>query len=253
MPILLSGTELPAAPLEQRSRCLAHWRASDLSVDMPLCGLAGTFTRGTTLVVSDRNGTDYTTVNAQPGWEWRDLNADSDRETVGLYMTGNDRISWPVLWRRQAFAFRLEFVECGAINTPTYANLLSINADGNANGYLDIYAEAAGYVIRFNNGVGGFSAVGLATEPSVGQHVVLRGQLYSDGSVQLWQSINGAAETATARTSAPSGGMGSGVLGGASSRLRLNYGPNAAGGLSWYRSLKIVAGLPDLAYLNRVF
>lgn len=247
------GTDLPAAPLELRSRCLVHWRAHDLSLNADLTGLAGVLTRAATGTAVDSAGTSYTAVNAQPRWEWRDLDSDSVREAVGLLMGTGDRVVFSqggaaLALRPMAMSGLLEFVETGGAAIGSSA-LQYLGNDGVTGARLVIDSTGTFYRLRHHNGTTEVT-VTLAVAPTSGQRVRLRWQLYSDGSVQLWQSINGAAETATVRSSANTLAA---SWGAGSAFLRLNSLGSGTATTGWYRLLKMVAGLPDLAMLLRLF
>lgn len=247
------GTDLPAAPLELRSRCLAHWRAHDLTLHAELTGLTGVLTRAATGTATDSDGTSYTAVHAQPRWDWRDLDGDSDRESVGLLMGTSDRLVWsdhgnPLALVPKAMAFALEFVETGGVSVASSA-LLYLGNDGVTGARLFVDAASGVYRLRHHNGSTEV-VVALATAPTTGQQVRLRGQLYADGSVQLWQQINGGVETATARSAANTRAA---SWGAGNAYLRLNSLGSGAATTAWYESLKLAAGLPDLATLLRLF
>ncbi|GAB1340877.1 hypothetical protein [Gemmatimonas sp.] len=247
------GTDLPAAPLELRSRLLAHWRAHDLTLHAELTGLTGVLTRAATGTATDSNGTTYTAVNAQPRWDWRDLDGDSVREAVGLLMGTGDRLVWSdggtaLSLIPKAMAFSLEFVETGGVTTSSAANLyLGNNGVTGARFFLD--ATGTYYRLRHHNGTSEVT-VTLAVAPTAGQLVRLRGQLYADGSVQLWQQINGGVETATARSGANTLAA---TWGAGSAFLRLNALGSGNASTACYLQLKLAAGLPDLATLLRLF
>lgn len=249
----LYGTDLPAAPLELRSRCLAHWRAHDLTLHAALTGLTGVLTRAATGTATDSTGTTYTAVHAQPRWDWRDLDADSVREAVGLLMGTGDRLVWsnagaPLALLPKAMAFALEFVETGGVSVGSSA-LLYLGNDGVTGARLFVDASGGVYRLRHHNGSAEVIAA-LPAAPTTNQQVRLRGQVYADGSVQMWQQINGGVETATARTSANALAA---SWGGGNAMLRLNSLGSGTATTAWYESLKLVAGLPDLATLLRLF
>lgn len=241
-------TTFDPAELELASRTIAHWRGDDVSVNL-LSGQLGTFTRAATATLVDTNGTSFTAAQSMPRFEPRDWEATSARTHMGLLMGTSDRLLFAADWRPRAFAFLLEFIEAGTIGTANAA-LCSVSNDAITGARFAVDVNVNLYRVRFHNGSAEVTAT-LAAAPTSGQRVVLRGQVYADGSVQMWQQINGAAETATARSAAPAGGLASAW--GTGALLRLNaFGTGNAGSV-WVKRLKLVPGLPDAALLARVF
>jgi hypothetical protein len=164
-----------------------------------------------------------------------------------------ETLTWAADWRPQAFGFRLEFIEGGLRHSNTLGNggVFSINKDDGTGAYLLLGTYTDGiipnvYALYHGNGVtSSGAAVGETTQ--IGDRVVLRGQLYSDGSVQLWQSVNGGAEVASGQ-----GGTCplASTWGNGAARLRLgaNGASNVVGG-SWFKRLKLVPGVPDASTL----
>jgi hypothetical protein len=98
----------------------------------------------------------------------------------------------PFIYPPQEMSGLLEFIERGTSLT-TGAGLWSIGDYVLATPSLQIGLGTTGYQIKHISG-GTVSSV-LATKPTIGDIVRLRFSLNADGSVQIWQSINGAAET----------------------------------------------------------
>lgn len=102
----------------------------------------------------------------------------------------------------QAMTVYARFVEAGTIAiTSGFPRIVQIGAAAGAR--LVMYCNNAGrYGFDYFTAAGVQRSVVLATGPSIGQTVELLGTLYSDGSVQLEQSIDGGSVTATARSAA---------------------------------------------------
>lgn len=113
-----------------------------------------------------------------------------------------ETLSTPFLALPQAMTFYADFVERG---NPVLANFNRICqvSDAAGNGpTINLFADPSGYY-RFShtNATTTVNAT-MGTAPVAGNRVRLRGVLYSDGSCELFQSIDGAAETTSGRTAA---------------------------------------------------
>jgi hypothetical protein len=241
----LYGTALAPAPLSITSRCMVHWWAPDLSTHAPRTGHVGLFTRGATGTFVDQRSVSMTAVHAEPRWERRD-------GRMGLLMTAADRLRFGSATgglgvRAIAQAGLLEIMESGA-RTTANATLFYLGNDAISGARLYLDTSGTYYRITFHNGTTSVTATLTAGQPMPGDTVLLRWQLYDDRSVQLWQSINGAAETATNRTSGIAAPSASAF--GATTYARLNSRGSASnGGAGWYRLLKLMSGLPDYTTL----
>jgi hypothetical protein len=249
MTIPITPAEFDAADLEITSRCIAHWRGDDLTIDL-VSGQPGTFSRGATATVFDSNGVSITLANATPRFEPRDWLGTSARTHMGLLMGTSDRLHYAADWRPRACAFWIEGIETGGAAI-SGGGVLSITIDAATGAYLRVDSTGTVYRVRHSNGINAEVAQALAVAPTVGQRFVLRGQLYADGSVQLWQSINEGAETNTVRSVAPAAGLAASW--GAGARLRLNSAGTGNGGSLWARRFKVVPGVPDYTTLSRLF
>jgi hypothetical protein len=107
-----------------------------------------------------------------------------------------DAFSLPFPYTPQAMTLYLKFVERGTITVPSAAALYVGNA-GNTGARLWIDSTGTAYRLNHHNGTT-LVQVTLATGPTIGDSVELRAVLNVDGSIQLGQSINSAAETTTA-------------------------------------------------------
>lgn len=231
------------------SRCIAHWRADDCSTRL-VSGQVGTFARGATATLVDSLGSSFTAPNAMPRWEPRDWKSTSARTHMGLLMGTGDRLHFAADWRPRAVGFWIEFIEAGGVAI-SGGGVLSVTNDAASGAYLIVDSSGTYYRVRHSNGTNAEVVQTLAVAPTSGQRVILRGQLYADGSVQMWQSINEVAETNTARSTAPVAGLGAAWA--TTPRLRLNAVGTATGGSNWYRRFRVVPGVPDYATLSRTF
>jgi hypothetical protein len=242
----LIPTTLDPAELDPVSRTIAHWRGADVSTRL-VSGQLGTFTRGATATLVDTAGAAFTAANAMPRWEPRDWLATGLRTHMGLLMGTADRLTWTADWRPRALAFLVEFVENGTRTGSGTVFAVSNAADSGAR--LVLASNGTNYGLTHHNGTAGLTVTLSGAQAATNDRVTVRGYLYADGSVQLWQSLNGGAETFTARSAANA----LAAAWGAAALLRLNATGTGAGGAAWYRRLKLVPGNPDPAVVARTF
>lgn len=113
-----------------------------------------------------------------------------------------DQLSFAFTARPQAMTFYVRFVEGGTVTMAANTKVIHVGASGATNPFLAIETSGSFYRVRRTNGLGTAVTSTLAAAPSVGQLVELRAVLNADGSVQIGQSIAGAAETTGAASSA---------------------------------------------------
>lgn len=192
------------ADLAPRSRALFALDFRDGAVFEPSTGLfvarsgqRGTWTRsGNTLASVTAEFLTYTAPATMPAWCAIDWDGDTVRESIGLRLGTDDRLSFPIGWTPQALSFLWEFRE-----------------DGNATFAFGVMngTNAAPYMYVANNGgsayrmvVNNASTTDLTDLPfnsASNDRMTVRGTWYGDGSIQLWASRNGGAETTNGRTS----------------------------------------------------
>lgn len=170
------------------------WQARRLSLDA-LTGQVGVFTRTSTKAVADSFGVNRTVNHSQPAWY-------ANGGVAALDLGAAESLELPCDLKPGACSGLLDFIENG-----TLAGLDHLFSFGNthptANTPLFVIYSPAGtaYQATHNSGAGVRDSL-LSTGPTSGQRVRLRWWLYSDGKVQLWQSIDGAAETAASASTA---------------------------------------------------
>lgn len=203
------GVPVSAAPLSTLSRDLfdldfanVEWSADSSSL-IAASGHVGAFSRGTTLAsVVDALGTSYTAVNAQPGWEQRDWDNDTVRESFGWRTGSSDRLAFPVRFRSNlAISGMIEFIETGARTGTSGATLWAMTKDdGSGDGW---WIDTNGSYYGLNYRVGGTTRIArLASgQPNSGDRVQLFFGLTQPGVASIFQSINGAATTTAAAAS----------------------------------------------------
>lgn len=121
-------------------------------------------------------------------------------KTIGATdIRARDVLSYPFPARPQAMSIYLRFVESGSILVAG-SRLIAIDIASSAVPRLFIWAQTQ-YQIRHDNEFGNVTAT-LAAAPVMGNSVELCGQLNANGSVNLIQSINGAATTETGASAA---------------------------------------------------
>lgn len=238
------GSSVTESPLSLRSRTLFHFRGSMRSLDA-LSGQVGTLTRGATGTAIDSFGNSYTAVGVQPRWESRDTNADTVRDALGLFMDTADRLAWPVLFLPSAMGGIMEFVQVATMALT--GTVFYLGNDAGTGARLSVFSTGSNYAIAHVSGVTVSSTMG-APAPTAGDRVRLRFQLSGTGTVQLWQSLNGGAEVA----SALSGANALAAAWAATAKVRLNSVGSGTATTAWYRLAKLVYGTPSASLLSSI-
>lgn len=242
MTIPVVPVEIDADELALISRCFVHFRARDLTVDT-VSGQLGTFTRGATASVNDALGVAFTVGQQLPRFDWRSWLGSS---VVGLLMGTTDRLTYECSWRPQAFSFWLRFQMVTTMPTASMT-LWSISNDTPNGARVWLDSTGTFFRLRHNNGSTEVTAT-LAVAPVNTDRVELRGTVFSDGSVQLYQSINEAAETFTARTAANA----LAAAWGTGAKARLNGAGTGNTTSMFVRDWKLIPSVPDYATTVRV-
>lgn len=235
--------------LELASQCIFHLRCADQNLTA-LTGHAATFSRAATASIVDSNNVAFTAAQHQPAWEPRDWDADgtSSREEMGLLLGTSDRLTYECDWRPKAFAFWIEFIQVGGMPA-SGVPLFTITNDTPNGAQFNLQSSSAFWQVVHDNTDGSAVTATLAAAPASGNRVILRGQAYTDGSVQLWQSINGATETFTAQTGVNTFAS---TWGSGTAKIRIGGRGTAAYGALWLKCLKLVPGIPSYTTLSRV-
>ncbi len=241
MTIPLAPPDLDPTELALVSRCVYHYRPSDLTVDM-LNGQKGTFTRNATATFLDSLGVTCTAGYGQPRFEPRSFLGST---RMGLLLGTSDRLTFAADLRPRALAFWFAFEQIGAIGAAG-TGLFSLCNDAATGARLVLDSSGAFYRLTHHNGSSSIT-VTLAAAPVNGDDVVLWGYLYGDGSVQLFQQIGSANATNTARSSANA--LGSAWATGA--RLRFNGVGTGGTGSLWLDRFRMMLALPTYAELSR--
>lgn len=153
---------------------------------------------------------------------------------------GADLYSVPFTEVPREMTVYLKFIERGTVNAGT-AFLIADAAS--ASPALACFAPSGFYSAIHLNGTSVTST--LTTAPAINDTVEIALRLFGDGSVQLAQSINGAAETTSTQSAAL-------ALASAWSGLLLWPNGSAAGarGFAAYKSIKVAAGARSLAEMR---
>jgi len=230
-----------------RSDCLWSWdgAAADLNATT---GHVGIFARATTLAsVLDGAGGTYTAPHSMPAWEIRDVDG---APACGLRMAGSDRLHFDPAPQGDALAGVIEFVETGARTGSSGSTLFALCNDAVSGGrlWIDTSGSTGGrYGINYSSGATTRTARLTTGAPAPDDVVRLRWERAVNGAVQIWQSINGAAETTASAASLVVVPWATGAV------IRLNSrGDTENPAQGWYRRAKVVAGNPDLATLLAV-
>lgn len=162
--------------------------ARDLSL-VARSGQEGTFTRATTGAADDSFAVARTCNYGQPRWHSR-----SSIATLRMGSGVTEYLTWAVPAGVGAMSFLFDFIENGTLASAGRALWSLTNAAG---GTPRLYVSESGgkYAAVHQNGAGTVSSTMTGTAPVNGDRVRLRVHLLSTGSIQIWQSINGAAET----------------------------------------------------------
>jgi hypothetical protein len=97
----------------------------------------------------------------------------------------------------QQLTFYLKLIEGGSI---LINNAQIFNLGGDAAPLLNVCMSGGRYIMQHFNSSSSTGSGALPAAPTIGDLVELRGSLYTDGSVQLFQSINGQPEAYTSRS-----------------------------------------------------
>ena len=170
--------------------------------------------------------------------------------TGGATATRNaDVLPLPFPARPQAMTVYVRFVELGTIKDPAgdFPGIFHIGGPATVNDpRFEIQESGGKYQLRHDNGIINVTAT-LAAASDIGDLVELRGVLNADGSVQMGQSINSAAETTTAVSDAA-------VLGPAwhTPRIYINSRGEERFGFIALRNLVFHRGVQSLETMRRL-
>lgn len=238
------GAPMPSAPLETLSRCLFHFdvatavRDASSGAFVAESGHTAVLARGATASPADSNGTTYTAQFVQPAYECRDWLNGGSRQSFGLLTGTSDRLPFSVAFRPKAMGGYAEFIEVAGA---TFC--LSNAAVSGARLVIDKTGSV--YRITHHNGTSSVTATMVQTV-AAGNRIRLRWQLNATGSVQIWQSINEAAETGPSASAT----LALATTWAASSSVYVNALGTGTAGAMWLRKVKFVAGTPTLAQLQ---
>jgi hypothetical protein len=162
--------------------------------------------------------------------------------TTAAVTRGADGYNFPFTTPPQEMTAYAKFVELGTIVT-TGARVFDITGNSDIDPRFLVESSGAVYGSFYSNALGSSSF--LASAPPLGNTVELLGRLFGDGSVDIIQSINGAASTASIQSVAnPLVSAWAGQL------CWLNGAAAANTGFIALQSLKIVAGMRSLAEMQ---
>lgn len=232
--------------LARKSRLLFHWRAAMASM-RTLGNLDAVFTRTGTATAVDSAGTTYTARDAQPRFDWVDLDADSIRETPTLLMGAADVCYFPYLAPPRALTLYVRLILGQAIGgaDATFGIVHIGNAANNAARIQIKHTLAtAGIHALHSNDSADVVTTALNTAVS-GDKLELLLQLAATGAIQLYQSINGAAETSTVATATNALNTAWG-----DTRLYLSGLGATAPGVNSFREVKVSTGARTLAQMR---
>lgn len=154
-----------------------------------------------------------------------------------------DLVAFQYAFAPQESSGLVRFVELGSAAV-VGSGVFYLGNDAATGPRLWIDATGSGYRLVHDNGATEVVSTSAAT-PAMGDAVALRWVLYADGSVELFQSVNGGAETTGGRSAAN-------VLAAAwgGQTLRLNSVGTVDVGLAAYAKCVVDAGVQSLATLD---
>lgn len=164
--------------------------------------------------------------------------------TTGTFIRASDSYSLPITFAPMECSIYCKFIELGTVQT-TNARLWEISDAGENRARLYVYSPSGTYVATHGSASADTSS-GLLSAPAYRDVVEILVRLFGDGSVDITQSINGAAST-SGPVSSPNvlAATWSGNL------LWLNSAGTTGGiGFAAYQALKIVAGARSLAEMR---
>lgn len=219
------------------------WRARTLGVnaDNPI---TGTMVRAATAAPTDTVGTARTVVHSQPAWQYN-----SGKAKTGLLMGTNAQLGWPLPIAPQAMMGAVHFIENGG-KAVVSGGVWYIGNDAATGARFYIDATGSFYRITYTDGATTRTNT-LAAAPSNGDEVWLRFGLTLAGVAQIWQSINGAAETtpgALAALALPAAWSATAGV----TTCHLNSVGTANQGNNLYLDFAIMLGAPALTALQAV-
>jgi hypothetical protein len=167
--------------------------------------------------------------------------------TSAAVTRGADALTCPNPPAPKALTGYLKFIEGGTVQQAN-ARVFGIMIGANVNPQLYVYSTGGRYTVLHHNGTGAVTSQAGAA-PALGATVELRFLLNADGSVQIGQSINGAAEvvaTASAANALAAAWVASAVM-----HIGCLAGGAAAGtGANAFQAVKLAAGVRSLVELR---
>lgn len=229
---------LPSAGFRRETGLARRWplviHPRELTIDA-LTGQVGTLTRATTAATTDENGVSRTLNRHQPRWE--------KSGGVGYLRLGaaagalTEYVTYPCDLTLTSLSGLVRFVEAGTAATGDTggAGASTIFAIANAavtGARISVYAANNGkYTAEYHSGSSSVASQQTGSIVSDGQLITLRWSLVVAGgnaTIQLWQSVNGAAEVAASvSSSVATGALGTTTL----------YWLNAMGAVQDYGSM----------------
>lgn len=160
-----------------------------------------------------------------------------------------DKISFPMTAIPQSMTVYVRFVEKGTATVGSGTKLIQIGKADDSDPMLVI--EAAGslkYKASHDNDVdAAVTASGTISAVAFNNLVELRLVLFSDGAIQLHESVNEASETSTSKTSAPAAGLGSAW---SDALVWLNSIGTSSVGFCAYSAIKIAPGEQTRSFMR---
>jgi hypothetical protein len=160
--------------------------------------------------------------------------------TTIAVVRGADFYSLPFMIAPQEMSVYAKFVESGTILSP-FGRVFTISNSADAGPEFLVLPSGGFYQAYHNNGGSSVTSL-MAAAPAMRDTVELAARLFQDGSDQLSQSINGAADTISAQS------VNNGLAAAWSGPLVwLNSAGTAAGGFTALQKFAIVAGSRSIA------
>ncbi|HEV8455175.1 MAG TPA: hypothetical protein VGQ24_09805 [Gemmatimonadales bacterium] len=217
------------------------WEAQELTIDA-LTGQTGTMTRAATATPTDSFAATRTVNYNQPAWHYT-----AAKLKTGLLLGTNAELYWDVPLLPGAYGGAVHFIENGG-KAVVGGGVWGFTNDAATGARIYIDATGSFYRITYTDGTTTRTNT-LAAAPVTGDEVWLRWGLTSAGVAQIWQSINGAAETTPGALTA----LALPAVWAATVKMRFNaIGLSANRGNNIYLDGAVLGGAPSLATLQTV-
>ena len=174
------------------------WLARRLALNAE-SGQTGTYVNTSTDAATDHFGNNYTSVHSQPPWHYPSA-ATMPSVALKLKASASTVLSWPVPLIPQAMCGMIDFIENANVTVANGA-IWDLSSGAGTGARIFIASTGSFYRLSYSDGTTTRTST-LAASPANNNRVRLRWSLSSTGVAQLWQSVEGAAESTSGAASA---------------------------------------------------